>query len=121
MEIRSASYNEVEQAFSAIKPDLLDPFATYFGSFVDGRMVGVVSYVEHTKTVYLCHAFVLPEHRNNGTYRMLWEYRERVVSQLGKEIYAHCNADSLKTFINNGYVIEKALFKVVKKKRLAPD
>jgi hypothetical protein len=36
--------------------------------------------------------------------------------EVEKTIYAHCNVDSLKYFINNGYVIEKALFKVTKNK-----
>lgn len=47
--------------------------------------LGVVSYVEHPAVIFLCHAYVKESHR-----------------------------ESLKYFINNGYGIEKALFKVVK-------
>lgn len=49
-------------------------------------------------------------------YKLLWNYRDSKLSGSDKTIYAHCNVDSLKYFINNGYNIEKALFKVVKNK-----
>ena len=46
---------------------------------------------------------------------MLWNYRDMRIKDIEKQVYAHCNVNSLKHFINNGYNIEKALFKVVKK------
>ena len=46
---------------------------------------------------------------------MLWNYRDMRIKDTEKQVYAHCNVNSLKHFINNGYNIEKALFKVVKK------
>jgi len=114
MEIRKVTYKEVETAFQEIKPDLLDAAATYYGCLINGQLVGIVSYVEHPSVVYLCHAFVLEEFRNRGIYKMLWDYRSAVLKESEKIIYAHCNVNSLKHFINNGYIIEKALFKVVK-------
>jgi hypothetical protein len=46
-------------------------------------------------------------------------YRDSKIKDSDKTIYAHCNVDSLKYFINNGYSIEKALFKWLKiKERL---
>lgn len=116
MEIRSATYREVENAFSELKPDLLDICAKYYGCFIDEELVGVVSYVEQEYVIYLCHAFVKDEHRNKGIYKMLWNYRDGEIKESNKQVYAHCNVDSLKYFINNGYLIEKALFKVVKNK-----
>ena len=114
MEIRKVTYKEVETAFQEIKPDLLDIIATYYGCLINGQLVGIVSYVEHPSVIYLCHAFVLDEFRNKGIYKMLWDYRSSVLKDSEKIIYAHCNVNSLKHFINNGYIIEKALFKVVK-------
>lgn len=114
MEIRKVSYKEVEKEFANIKPDILDESAVYYGCFVKEEFVGVVSYVEHPSVIYLCHAFVKQEHRQKGVYKMLWNYRDSKIKDSKKPIYAHCNVDSLKYFINNGYKIEKALFKVVK-------
>jgi hypothetical protein len=115
MEIKKISYKEVDKEFSDIKPDLLDEFATYYGCFIKEELVGVVSYVEHPSVIYLCHAYVKEEHREKGIYKLLWNYRDSKIKDSDKTIYAHCNVDSLKYFINNGYSIEKALFKVVKK------
>ncbi len=114
MEIKKISYKEVDKEFSDIKPDLLDEFATYYGCFIKEELVGVVSYVEHPSVIYLCHAYVKEEHRERGIYKLLQNYRDSKIKDSDKTIYAHCNVDSLKYFINNGYSIEKALFKVVK-------
>jgi hypothetical protein len=114
MEIKIVLYNEVEKVFGDLKPDLLDKNAVYHGALIDGKLIGIVSYVEHPATVYLCHAYVIDEYRNRGIYKLLWDYRDTIVKDIKKPITAHCNVDSLKNFINNGYVIEKALFKVVK-------
>lgn len=116
MEIKKISYKEVEDTFGEIKPDLLDKAATYYGCFIKGVIVGIVSYVEHPTVIYLCHAFVMEEHRSKGIYKMLWDYRDSKIKDTEKVVYAHCNVNSLKRFINNGYEIEKALFKVVKVK-----
>ena len=115
MEIRKVLYKDVAKEFSDIKPDLLDEYATYYGCFIKDELVGVVSYVEHPAVIYLCHAYVKEDHRANGIYKLLWNYRDSKIKDSAKTIYAHCNVDSLKYFINNGYSIEKALFKVVKK------
>ena len=114
MEIRSITYSQVHEEFSNIKPDLLDTQAVYFGCFIDNELAGIVSYVEHPHVIYLCHAYVKSQYRNAGIYKMLWNYRDIHIKDSNKQIYAHCNVDSLKHFINNGYSIEKALFKVVK-------
>jgi len=114
MEIREIQYSDVEKNFSQLKPDLLDRYATYFGAFVDENLVGIVSYVEHESVIYLCHAFVKDEYRKSGIYKLLWAYRDSKIKESGKVVYAHCNVDSLKHFINNGYTIEKALFKVIR-------
>jgi hypothetical protein len=116
LEIRKVTYDEVEAVFALIKPDLLDICATYFGCFIQEELVGIVSYVEQPYVIYLCHAYVKDEYRNRGVYKMLWNYRDIQVKDSKKQVYAHCNVDSLKYFINNGYQIEKALFKVVKNK-----
>ena len=114
MEIRKVTYKEVEKEFSNLKPDLLDESATYYGCFIKDELVGIVSYVEHPAVIYLCHAYVKDEYRNRGIYKLLWNYRDSKIKESDKVMYAHCNVDSLKYFINNGYSIEKALFKVVK-------
>lgn len=114
MEIKKTSYDEVKKEFGKIKPDLLDNCATYYGCFIKNELVGVVSYVEQEYVIYLCHAFVKEEWRNRGIYKLLWNYRDSKIKDSDKSIYAHCNVDSLKYFINNGYTIEKALFKVIK-------
>ena len=114
MEIKKVTYKEVEDEFKSIKPDLLDEYAIYYGCFIKNELVGIVSYVEHDSVIYLCHAYVKDNHRNKGIYKLLWNYRDSKVKDSEKTIYAHCNVDSLKHFINNGYKIEKALFKVVK-------
>ena len=114
MEIRSITYSQVQEEFSNIKPDLLDTQAVYFGCFIDNELAGIVSYVEHPAVIYLCHAYVKEDHREKGIYKLLWNYRDSKIKESDKTIYAHCNVDSLKYFINNGYSIEKALFKVVK-------
>jgi predicted GNAT family acetyltransferase len=114
MEIRKVTYKEVDHEFSELKPDLLDEYATYYGCFIKDELVGVVSYVEHAAVIYLCHAYVKEEHRSQGIYKLLWNYRDSKIKESNKSIYAHCNVDSLKYFINNGYAIEKALFKVIK-------
>ena len=114
MEIKKISYNEVYNEFADVKPDLLDEFATYYGCFIKDELVGVVSYVEHPAVIFLCHAYVKESHREKGVYKLLWNYRDSKIKDSEKIIYAHCNVDSLKYFINNGYGIEKALFKVVK-------
>ena len=115
MEIRKVSYKEVEKEFVEIKPDLLDETATYYGCFYKEELVGIVSYIEHPYVIYLCHAFVKEEHRNKGIYKMLWNYRGIKLKDTEKQVYAHCNVNSLKIFIKKEYNIEKALFKVVKK------
>ena len=114
MEIRKISYSEVESEFATLKPDLLDKYAVYYGCFIKDELVGIVSYIEHPSTIYLCHAYVKEDYRNKGIYKLLWNYRDSKIKDLNKTLYAHCNVDSLKYFINNGYVIEKALFKVKK-------
>lgn len=116
MEIKKVDYEDVHDEFSKIKPDLLDKYATYYGCFVKEELVGVVSYVEQEHVIYLCHAFVKEDFRERGIYKLLWNYRDSKIKDTKKTVYAHCNVDSLKYFINNGYSIEKALFKVVKKK-----
>jgi hypothetical protein len=115
MEIKKVSYKEVEKEFVDIKPDLLDETATYYGCFIKDELIGIVSYVEHPHVIYLCHAYVKEGHRNKGIYKMLWNYRDMRIKDTEKQVYAHCNVNSLKHFINNGYNIEKSLFKVVKK------
>ena len=115
MEIKKITYKEVHKEFAELKPDLLDEYAIYYGCFIKEELVGVVSYVEHPAVIYLCHAYVKEEHREKGIYKLLWNYRDSKIKESDKTIYAHCNVDSLKYFINNGYSIEKALFKVVKK------
>ena len=114
MEIKKITYNDVEDEFKELKPDLLDEYATYYGCFIKDELVGIVSYVEHPSVIYLCHAYVKEEHRNKGIYKLLWNYRDSKIKEYNKPVYAHCNVDSLKYFINNGYTIEKALFKVIK-------
>jgi predicted GNAT family acetyltransferase len=114
MEIKKVSYKEVNKEFSEIKPDLLDESAIYYGCFIKDELVGIVSYVEHPSVISLCHAYVKEEHREKGIYKLLWNYRDSKIKESEKTIYAHCNVDSLKYFINNGYSIEKALFKVIK-------
>ena len=114
MEIKKITYKEVKEEFSEIKADLLDEYATYYGCYINEELVGIVSYVEHQSVIYLCHDYVKEEHRNKGIYKMLWNYRDSQIKDSKKTIYAHCNVNSLKYFINNGYGIEKALFKVVK-------
>ena len=114
MEIKKTTYDEVKKELVKIKPDLLDNCATYYGCFIKNELVGVVSYVEQEYVIYLCHAFVKEEWRNRGIYKLLWNYRDSKIKETEKSIYAHCNVDSLKYFINNGYTIEKALFKVIK-------
>jgi predicted GNAT family acetyltransferase len=116
MEIKKITYKEVHKEFSEIKPDLLDEYATYYGCFIKEELVGIVSYLEHPAVIYLCHAYVKEEYREKGIYKLLWNYRDSKIKDSDKTIYAHCNVDSLKYFINNGYSIEKALFKVVKNK-----
>jgi hypothetical protein len=116
VEIRKVIYQEVEQEFKELKPDLLDKWATYYGCFIKNELIGVVSYVEHESVIYLCHAYVKEEHRNKGIYKLLWNYRDSKIKDTEKIVYAHCNVDSLKHFINNGFKIEKGLFKVVKNK-----
>jgi predicted GNAT family acetyltransferase len=116
MEIKKITYKEVHKEFSEIKPDLLDEYATYYGCFIKEELVGIVSYLEHPAVIYLCHAYVKEEYRERGIYKLLWNYRDSKIKDSDKTIYAHCNVDSLKYFINNGYSIEKALFKVVKNK-----
>jgi hypothetical protein len=115
MEIKEITYQEVENEYKDIKPDLLDRHATYIGCFIKDKLVGIVSYVEHDEVIYLCHAYVNKKHRNKGIYKLLWNYRDSVLQNKDKSLYAHCNVDSLKYFINNGFSIEKALFKVIKK------
>lgn len=116
MEIKKVSFEEVKTEFESIKPDLIDETATYYGCIIKGELVGIVSYVEHLSVIYLCHAFVKDEFRGRGIYNLLWEYRDSKLKDTEKEIYAHCNTNSLKMFLNKGYSIEKSLFKVVKKK-----
>jgi predicted GNAT family acetyltransferase len=114
MEIRTCKYEEVESELSHLKPDLLDKSAVYQGAYINDKLVGVVSYVEHPNHIYLCHAFVIPEQQGKGIYKLLWEYRNMKVKELGKQIVAHCNVSSLKHFLNNGFQLEKGLFKVIK-------
>jgi predicted GNAT family acetyltransferase len=114
MEIKKTNLKEVSEKFGELKPDLLDECAIYYGAYIKEELVGIVSYVEHPNTIYLCHAYVNEEHRNRGVYKLLWEYRNMKVKELGKTITAHCNVSSLKHFLDNGYKIEKALFKVYK-------
>jgi len=114
MEIKKITYQEVDKEFRDIKPDLLDNCATYYGCYIKDELVGVVSYVEQEYVIYLCHAYVKEGFRNRGIYKLLWNYRDSKIKDTKKSVYAHCNVDSLKYFINNGYSIEKALFKVVK-------
>lgn len=118
MEITKITYKEVSQNFKDIKPDLLDESATYYGCYIKDNLVGIVSYVEHESVIYLCHAYVKEEHRNKGIYKLLWNYRDSRIKDTEKIVYAHCNVDSLKYFINNGYSIEKGLFKVIKNKNI---
>lgn len=114
MEITDITYDQVRDTFGPLKPDLLDKYATYFGAFIKDELVGIVSYVEHEHIIYLCHDYVLSEHRSKGIYKLLSDYRTMRIKKIGKTITAHCNTDSLKNFINSGFTIEKALFKVVK-------
>lgn len=115
MEIKEVDYTEVYREFKDLKPDLLDKYATYYGAYINEELIGIVSYVEHESVIYLCHAYVKEEYRKGGVYKLLWTYRDLKIKESDKVVYAHCNVDSLKHFINNGYLIEKALFKVVKK------
>ena len=47
MEIKKITYDDVENEFKKLKPDLLDKHATYYGCLIKNELVGVVSYVEH--------------------------------------------------------------------------
>lgn len=114
MEIKRVQLKQVTEEFAHLKPELIDESAVYFGYFKSGILAGIVSYVEHPLSVYLCHDYVKEEFRGCGIYKLLSEYREEQVKKLGKPISAHCNLNSIKQFLNNGYTIEKALFKVVK-------
>ena len=114
MEIRTTKYDEVEKELGYLKSDLLDKSATYQGAYFKDKLVGVVSYVEHPKHIYLGHAYVIEEHRGKGIYKLLWEYRNMKVKELGKPLIAHCNVSSLKHFLNNGFTLDKGLFMVVK-------
>lgn len=114
MEIKTTTLEEVIENFASLKPDLVDNCATYYGAYLNGELVGIVSFVNHPYTIYLCHDYVKEEHRSKGIYKLLCDYREMQIKSLNKPVSAHCNVNSLKNFLNNGYVIEKALFKVVK-------
>ena len=112
MEIRTTKFEEVDEVFSHLKPDILDLSAVYQGAYFRDKLVGVVSYVEHPNHIYLGHAYVVEEHRGKGIYKLLWEYRNMKVKELGKPLVAHCNVSSLKHFLNNGFTLEKGLFLV---------
>lgn len=114
MEIKITTYTQVKKTFGHLKPDLLDKHAIYTGCYIKSKLIGIVSYVEHEQVIYLCHDYVLEEHRNKGVYRLLNDYRNMKIKDSTKTIMAHCNPNSLKYFLNNGYEIEKPLFKVVK-------
>ena len=114
MEIRTCTYQEVEITFSKLKPDLLDNNAIYQGAYIKEELVGIVSYIEHPNHVYLGHAYVKEEHRGKGIYKLLWEYRNMKVRDISKPTVAYCNVSSLKHFLDNGYKIEKGLFKVTR-------
>ena len=90
-----------------MQPDLLDKNAIYQGAYIKDQLIGIVSYVEH--------AYVLEQHRGKGVYKLLWEYRNMKIRDLHKQTVVYCNVSSIKHFLNNGYQIEKALFKVVRK------
>ena len=117
MKIEQVTLDLVIEQFQALKPDLIDAHATYFGLWVGKALAGIVSFQVHPTHVYLCHAFVKDEHRQRGYYNMLWEYRNSYIQQhlSDLEVVAHCNTSSLKQFLNKGFEIEKALFKVIKK------
>jgi len=115
MEIRTCSYQEVESVFGELKPDLLDRNAIYQGAYIKDDLVGIVSYTEHKNHIYLGHAYVLEQHHGKGIYKLLWEYRNMKIKELNKSSIAYCNTSSIKHFLNNGYHIEKSLFKVVRK------
>lgn len=114
--IKAIHIKSVIKVFEHIKPDLIDNNANYIGAYVTGKLVGIVSYVEHPNNIYLGHAFVLESYRNKGIYNMLVEYRERVLIEKykGKTAIAHCNTNSLKQLLKLKYGIDKALFKVTK-------
>jgi len=88
--IKPVKLKTVARVFAEVKPDLIDGNACYFGAFVAGKLVGIVSYVEHEHVVYLGHAFVLDNYRNKGVYNMLVEYRERHI----KEKFARTYSDA---------------------------
>jgi|LakMenE18May11ns_1017448.scaffolds.fasta_scaffold9958435_17 hypothetical protein len=115
MNLERIYLNKVKEEFLLIKPDLIDAYANYIGCFnTDSVLVGIAGWVEHEHVIYLCHDYVKEEHRGHGIYKLLCNYRNFLIGDTHKEVYAHCNQNSLKEFINQGYKIEKVLFKVVK-------
>jgi hypothetical protein len=114
MEICKIEYEKVVDEFSHLKIDLLDKHAIYYGCIIDNEIAGIVSYVEHDYVIYLCHDYVKEEYRMRGIYKLLCDYRESILKDSNKDIYAHCNLNSIKNFMNMGYKIDKALFKVIK-------
>lgn len=80
----------------------------YLGVFDDkGVLAGVVGWQKVGKDIRYKTAYVKPTHRGQGYYKALWQARDEAVRmEFGENIRitAFCSANSLPTFLKNGFV-----------------
>jgi GNAT superfamily N-acetyltransferase len=76
----------------------------WFAAMVDGNVVGfaAATWNPRTKRVTFQHAYVLPGHRRQGVYRLLFDTRLGYYG--GRSIQATCTESSLPMFRTHGFV-----------------
>jgi hypothetical protein len=89
-----------------MKPD--EGKTKYVGVYNYHHIVGFAGWMVVGKKIRYKSAYVFHNFRGKGLYRMLWDHRERVVSEYMKqhgmkEITAYCTKYSLPMFLKNGF------------------
>lgn len=116
--IKMITASQIPEAIVKAKPDLLDYISTYLGAEIEGQIVGIVAWQQHSECYYFCHDYVLEEFRKLGIYCMLCARRLAHLSHANPslKLIAHATKSSLHQFLKDGFSLEYTLYKMCKVK-----
>lgn len=118
--IKLVKYNEFKHLHKEMKEDYLllnkQEKSIYFGYLINGKIVGVVGFVQGKSYGFYRNDFVSKIYRKQGIYKKLFQFRDDYIKI--KKIRSYCTHDSLNFYLRNGFKIISKMKKTTLVERL---